>query len=463
VIDKSRALIWAKRLAIIPPVLIGIGAVVLAIGGREPPRQSFVERVTVVRAIKIPKVVLIPTAIGYGTVSPGREWKAVAQVDGRVTVKHPRLKTGEIMSAGTELLRIDPTDYALAIAEIEANIRGGEAEIAELDARRANVKASIEIERRMVALNERDVERKRKLIARGNISAAQVDTAREALLANRQRLQELANTLNLVPAQRGVIQAKLAQLRARLDIARMDLTRTNITAPFAMRIGPVNVETTQFVRKGEILAEGSGMAVAEIAAQFAVDRLFPLIPPEFDPAALTPETLTTIQDRLGFSAVVYLRSGRLDTRWTARFARLGDTIDPRTRTIGVIVAVDQPYLKARPGVRPALIKGMFVEVELRGKPRPGELLVPRAALHASDDGATIVYVVDGKNRLRRRKITIGLEQTDFVTVQSGLSEGELLVITDPVPAIDGMLLKVETDAAAEARLRRRSASVADLR
>lgn len=449
--DKSGIRPWAKRLAIIPPVLIGIGAVALAVGGRAPPTQEFTERVTVVRAIKVPKVDFIPTAIGYGTVSPEREWKAVAQVDGRVTEKHPRLKTGEILSPGAVLLRIDPTDYRLAIAEIDANIRGAEAEIAELDARKANMKSSTAIERRMVALGERDVERKRKLIARGNISAAQLDAARQTLLGNRQRLQELANTVNLIPAQRGVIEAKLAQLRARLDIARLDLARTSITAPFTMRIGPVNVETTQFVRKGEILAEGSGMAVAEIAAQFSIDQLFPLIPPHFDASAITPESLSNIQDQLGFSAVVHLRTGRLETQWTARFARLSDTINPRTRTIGVIVAVDQPYLKARAGVRPALIKGMFVEVELRGKARSGNLLVPRAALHGAGDGASMVYVVDGESRLRRRKIVIGLEQTDFVTVTSGLAEGDILVITDPVPAIDGMLLRVELEASSLGR------------
>ncbi len=449
--EQSRTRAWLKRLAILPPVLIGIGALALAVGGLESPTQNFTERVTVVRAIKVPMVAFTPTAIGYGTVSPEREWKAVAQVDGRVTEKNARLKTGAILPPGAVLLRIDPTDYRLAIAEISANIRGGEAEVAELDARKDNLGSSIQIENRMVALGVRDLNRKRKLIARGNISAAVLDTTQQSLLSSRQRLQELSNSRNLIPAQRGVIEAKLAQLRARLDIARLDLARTHITAPFAMRIGPVNVETTQFVRKGEILAEGSGMAVAEIAAQFSIDQLFPLVPAEFDPSSITPETLNTLQDQLGFTAVVHLRTGRLETKWAARFARMGDTIDPRTRTIGVIVAVDQPYAKARPGVRPALIKGMFVEVELRGKARTGVLLVPRTALHGSGGGATMVYVVDDKSRLRRREIVIGLEQAEFVTVTSGLAEGDLLVTTDPVPAIDGMLLKVEIDSAVPGR------------
>ncbi len=444
--------VWVRRLAIIPPLLIGVGVVALAVGGREPPRQTFTERVTSVRAISVPKIVLSPRAVGYGTVSAGRDWKAVAQVDGRAIEKHQRLETGEIIATGEVLLKIDAADYQLALAEIEANLSGAKAEIAELDARRANFKSSIDIERRKLEIGERDLKRKRRLLARGNISPSQVDREQQNLLADRQRLQELINALSLIPAQRGVLQAKLAQYRARREIARLDLARTTITAPFPLRVGPVNVETAQFVRKGEILTEGSGIAVAEIAAQFTIDRLFPLIPPEFDPSSITVETLGTIQHRLAFEAVVRMRSGRLESTWKARFSRLGDTIDPGTRTIGVIVAVDEPYRKARPGLRPALIRGMFVEVELRGAPRPDILVAPRAALHGGDGSAAIVYVIDEKKRLRRRKVKIGLEQADFVTITGGLAEGERIVISDPIPAIDGMLVKAVADEAAAARL-----------
>ena len=451
--EPSRRAVWFRRLAVIPPVLIGVGAMALAVGGREPPKQTFTERATVVRTISVQKLAFTPRATGYGTVTPGREWKAVAQVDGRVTEKHTRLKSGEIIAEGAVLLRIDPTDYKLALAQAEANLRGAEAEIAELDARRGNLKSSIVIEKRTVALGDRDLERKQRLRKRGNVSDVQLDRAQLDVLASRQRLQELENTLNLIPAQRGVLNAKLAQYRALLEVAGLDLTRTDVTAPFALRVGPVNVEAAQFVRRGEVLAEGSGIEVAEIAAQFPVDRVLPLIPAELDPSSITPETLSTIQHQLGFSAVVRLRSGRLETEWKARFSRIGDTIDPRTRTVGVIVAVDQPYRKARPGQRPALIKGMFVEVELRGRDKPQTLVAPRAAIHAGDDGAEIVYVVDGRDRLRRRKVAVGLEQADFVTITAGLKEGERIVVTDPVPAIDGMLLDVVRDGQAEARLR----------
>ena len=298
--------------------------------------------------------------------------------------------------------------------------------------------------------------RKQDLRQRGNVSASDVDRARRDLLATRRSLQDIDNALNLLPARRGILQARLRLYRARLGSARLDLERTRIEAPFPIRVGAVNVEAAQFVRSGEILAEASGIAVAEIAAQFPVDRLFPLVPPEFDPASITPETLGTFQHRIGFQATVRMRSGRLVTEWRARFARLDAEIDPQTRTIGVIVAVDEPYRKAKPGLRPALIKGMFVEVELRGTARPDTLVVPRAALHGGADGTMLAYVVDGEARLRRKPVTIAFAQDDFVVVASGLAAGERVVVSEPVPAIDGMKLDVTRDEAAEARLRRQA-------
>ena len=48
-----------------------------------------------------------------------------------------------------------------------------------------------------------------------------------------------------------------------------------------------------------------------------------------------------------------LRAGSDVIEWPARFARTSDTVDPKTRTIGAIVAVDGAYLQATPGRRPS--------------------------------------------------------------------------------------------------------------
>lgn len=49
-----------------------------------------------------------PTARGWGAVRAAETWTAVAEVRGQVIWRHPDLEDGELVPAGTEVLRIDP-------------------------------------------------------------------------------------------------------------------------------------------------------------------------------------------------------------------------------------------------------------------------------------------------------------------------------------------------------------------
>lgn len=443
---------WAKRLLILPPLLVGVAIVAFAVRTRAPPEQAPpVERATAVRAIAVPKVTVVPRALGYGVARPEKEWKAVAQVSGKVVALHPGLRKGQILPAGTVLLRLDPIDYELKVREVEASIASAEAELAELAVRADNLRRSGAIGRRALDLSRRELERRRQLYERGTAAAAAVDEVEQTMLASRQKVQDIDNELNLVPARRKVLEAKLALYRAQLDDARLDSARTTVAAPFDVRISAVAVEQDQFARAGDVMAEADGIDVAEVEAQVPIDRLLPLVPPGLDPSGWSAAEFADAPRQLGLKAVVRLRTGALAPEWPARVARVSPTVDPQTRTVGVIVAVDEPYRKIVPGRRPPLVRGMYVEVELSGQGKPGRLVVPRTALHAHGDGVA-AYVVDSERRLQRRPLRIGIEQPDFVTVDEGLAAGEWIVISDPMPAIDGMLLEVVEDAAAAVRL-----------
>ena len=145
-------------------------------------------------------------------------------------------------------------------------------------------------------------------------------------------------------------------------------------------------------------------------------------------------------ERAGIHGIIRLRLADRIIEWAGRVVRISDTLDPSTRTVGIIVAVDKPYAKAVPGKRPPLVKGMFVEVELRAKPVENRIVVPRAAIRAGR-----VLVVDADNRLRSKPVEIGFVQGDVAILSAGLTAGEQIVVSDLSPAIDGMLLKATQD------------------
>ena len=430
------------------PVAVGAAAVGYAVMHREEPqRLPPEERTTPVRVVTAPAVEVVPRALGYGSVMPGRVWEAVGEVSGTVIYRHPELEKGAVLQAGTELLRIDPTDYRLAVAQIEANIRSTEAQLAVLDVRAANTKRSIAIEERSIALGRKELDRKRRLAKQGTISQAAVDQEERAVLVGEQGVQNLRNSMNLLPAERSVLEATLDQLRAQLETARRNLQRTTIVAPFHCRIAEVNVEKAQFAAQGKVLVVADSLDVAEVTAQVPLGTLLTLVPRDLDLPLDPGAPLPRIRDVAGLEAIVRLRTGRGDTEWPARFSRMSDTVDPRTRTVGVIVAVDDPYRQVVPGERPPLVKNMYVEVEIRGRARPGAVVVPRGALYGRE-----VRIAGADDRLRVREVEVDFVQTNFVVVASGVEAGERVVVSDLPFAADGMRLAPVEDQEALAAL-----------
>jgi RND family efflux transporter MFP subunit len=245
-----------------------------------------------------------------------------------------------------------------------------------------------------------------------------------------------------MPAEKAMLEAEQARDQAQLAAARLSLERTTIVAPFDSRIADVAVEETQFAAQGKVLVVIDSLDVAEVTAQLPIGKLVNLMPQGAAVPIHAEGLMDALPGLLGLSAVVRLRGGDLKARWEARFTRISDTVDPQTRTIGVIVAVDDPYGKAILGVRPPLAKNMFVEVELRGPARADQVVVPRSALH---DGQ--VYIVNADSRLERRRVGIAYLQTNFAVIGGGLAGGETIIVSDPIPAIEGMLLKSVPDRA----------------
>jgi RND family efflux transporter MFP subunit len=347
-------------------------------------------------------------------------------VAGRITQIHPKLRDGEILGKDTELAHIDPKDYEIALAQAGA-------ELAELDVQEQNARASLEIEERNLELAKKELERIRKLVKQGTSSQSTADESERAMLAYRAAVQNLKNTLALVPFQRRLLEAKM-------ELAQRDLEHTVIRAPFDMRVANVAIEADQFVSVGQTLFEGDSIDRVEIKAQVAMSSLRNLFIGRDDitvDAQLLSEELGELVD---LKPVVSLDLGNYVAEWNAEFVRFSDTVDPETRTMGVVVAVDRPFDKVIPGYRPPISKGMFVKVVLSGRNQAQRLLVPRAAIR---EGA--VYVADQSNRLRRRVVKTLFSQGDVSVIAEGLEPGERVVVSDLVPAVEGMLLQVQVD------------------
>ena len=149
---------FSHKLLILPPIIIGLLVLKFMVAGKEPPAKiDRVEPTRTVRVVEVPMIELFPMAEGYGPIQPARVWTAVSQVSGTITYIHPKLRDGEILIAGTELVHIDPQDYEIALAQTKA-------ELNELDGKEKNARSSLGIEKRNLELARNELTRINKLV-----------------------------------------------------------------------------------------------------------------------------------------------------------------------------------------------------------------------------------------------------------------------------------------------------------
>jgi multidrug efflux pump subunit AcrA (membrane-fusion protein) len=439
---------------ILPPIIAGALLVAYAVSNRVPPSRIAASEIsTAVRVVVVEHQSFTPRVSGFGSVTPARVWDAVAQVAGRIEYVAPDFIRGGTVDKGSVLVRIAPDDYNLAIAQAEANIESATAEIEQMKLTGVTIGRSLEIEHEGLALARRELDRQRRLVERGTVATSVAEVPEIAVLAQRAKIQDLENQLEILPAQIRALEQSLAVSQANLEIARLNLERTVVTAPFDARVAESDVEISQYVGIGTVIGMLDGIDAAEIDVQIPPRQMAGFMRLSF--AGRMPPAggqASRLPSNSGLRAVVRVGFPGTELGWEAEVTRISDTVDPETRSIGVIVSVPNPYARVRPGERPPLIKGMFASVELRGPVVDDVVLLPRAAIR---DGKVLIAGPD--DRLTTAEVTVAYTYGDFAVLEGGpdgaLEPGTRVVVSDLSPAVGGMLLIPLPDEQVAAQLR----------
>ena len=389
----------------------------------------------VVDVISLQRTQISPQITGFGQVKPKQMWSAIAEVTGEVLYKSPLLEKGEYILAGTELIRIDPLKYELALAQAEADLNSNQLQLEKLKQEQINLAKNLEIEKARLKLQENENKRLTKLTKQGVLPQSDLDNQRIILLTQEKIVQEITQQLALFENQKSVAVAKINLSKASVAEANRSITKTVIKAPRNIKIAKVDVEQNQVVNLNQTMLIGHSLEVMEVEAQFSmydmqtlVSTLLPSIEQCSD-CAVDNKVLGDIE------ATVELNNGGMNQLWSASVMRISETIDLNQATVGVILEVKQDPSKIRPG-RPPLLNGMFIKASLTGKPLP-QLSVPEKALHTNR-----IYLMDSDNRLKIVPVNVLYRNKLNTVIQADITEGDLLVLNDLLPAIEGMKLTV---------------------
>ena len=429
---------FKRILIIVVSLAVGIAIVANFVKNKQPPeRIPYVETQRAVRVIETSMLPLTVEASGFGSAMPDQTWSAVSNVKGDVIFRHDDLESGALLSEGTLMLEIDSGFYQLALTEADAEIASVDAEVAQLNQEAANAALLLELENERLALAEADLERTRTLVASGAVPQASLDTQLRATLQQRQAVQTLENQASIIPIQLSRLEAQKERTLTKRAQVESDLADTKFYAPFDLRVSDVKVELYQYINPGQVLFSGDSTNTSEVVLQVPMQSLRRVL------------SEIPVNDDLDIAQLdAYVQLVGEDQTWDAEVIRIANGIDPATRTVRVVLSIQQPDSMADPIENPPLPKGMYVEGILRFAATDPRMIVPQETIHEG-----WIYIVDADSRLERREVEVDYHQDGMAVILSGLLAGETVILDDIVPAITGTLLDPKRDLATEQALK----------
>lgn len=362
----------------------GVAALLLVTGPSVEPRSPEVLP-PLVRTLSVSPDSIQLTVTTHGTVEPRTESDLIPEVSGRVIEISPSLVSGGFFLKNDVLLRIEPLDYEVALAQAKAGIARAQSDV-------TNTKKNHE---------------------------RQLDLSRTQATSASQR----DDTLNRLH----IAQATLSEAKARLARAQRDIERTSMIAPYDGRVRSERVDIGQFVNRG-----------APIATIYAVDYAEVRLPIHDEELAFLDLPLGYGDEQLTKAVPVILsaRFAGAMHQWQGQVVRTEGELDPQTRMVNVIASVQAPYAN-----QPPLSVGLFVDAEIKGTLVHNIVQLPRSAMRGKNN----VFVIDKDQRLRFREVEVLRMSNDRVLIKSGLERGESVCISPLESALDGMAVRTSGD------------------
>jgi RND family efflux transporter MFP subunit len=382
-----------KLLKIIAPVLVlvvSIGVVqALSAAKPAPEKKEDSHRFVSLYVDEVKADMVTISVQTQGEVRPKTEIDLIPQVSGRIVGISDAFAEGAEFSPGETLIKIDDTNYKLAVVRAEARV--SEAKVA-LERELANAKIK-----------------------------------KEHWLDKRTEGKPTDYALN--KPQVADAEAKLLAAEADLKEARLNVARTEINVPFLGRVRSKNVGIGQYVTAGTPLGRVFSTDIVEI-------RL-----------PLTDVQLEELNLPMGFMAdafnapVVNFKAhvGNREHSWSGRIVRTHASVDQQTRMIYAVAEVQDPYGLGSDRGSPLAV-GMFVSADIASANSKSALVLPRLALR----NANKVYVVNDENRLEIRTVDILSTSDETVLVSNGVEAGDMVVTSTIPAAVDGMEVRAMT-------------------
>lgn len=331
-----------------------------------------------------------------GPVMPAQTVTLSPQVSGLIVDLNSDVIPGGIVSKDQPLLRIDDSDYRLALQQRQSDVA------------RAVLNLELEQGNQAIALQEYEM------------LGEEIPDQDRALILREPHLAE---------AQAALVAARAAKSRAELDVSRCQ-----VTSPFNAVIREKKVDLGTRVSPGTNLVSLAGTDEYWVEASVMVRDLKWIKAP-------------TGQDGVGSRVKILDPDTWGDGLFReGRIIRLLSDIESEGLMARLLISIQDPLaLKPENQGKPVVLLGSKVDVEIQGEILESVIPLQREWLREG----THVWILTEEKTLKIQEVTMSFQGKEQVCVVDGLADGDRVVVTDIAAPVEGMSLQLAGEAASD--------------
>lgn len=403
------------------PMILALSAVLLVAGCSQPEAaptdtQQQEESATPVEVDQVKKGTVSSESGITAKLAPSEEVQISPKISGKI-IDLP-VKLGDSVSAGQVLFKLDQQDLANTVAQQEAAYKVALASLKQsgtsTDQGLVQARNSLKQAEQALADAQLNQQRMKLLFEQGAISSQQMEQAHTAL-TNAQTAFENAKQVWETSQQKTNLQvseASLNQAAVALQNAKEQLANAVVTAPINGYVSSVNGAV------GQMAGPQSPVVV--------IVKTNPLLVK----ANLSEADITKVSVGTAVKVSIPVLSKDVEAKVTA----VSPVMNQQLKAYPIEITIPNPdgELKA----------DMVVNVTFAGQAavQNEQLVIPRKAVF-DRDGKRYVYRIEGE-AAKMVEVTTGEETSDLIVIQSGLAEGDQIVVRGQTLLQDGKKVSI---------------------
>jgi len=246
------------------------------------------------------------------------------------------------------------------------------------------------------------------------IQAAQTEAELKGSEQELKRLKNMADREMISADSYDKLRYQTAVIRAKHEMAQLNLNETKVVAPISGHIAK------RYVKTGNLVQQYQAQTLFHIVDQQRLQGIVHL--PEHELRHL----------KIGQAAALTV-SAYPNTTYTAEVERISPVVDSNSGTFKVVLAVtnDDNSLKS----------GMFAQLNLHYATRDNVVVLPRYAVQSMDNSHH-VFVVNNEGVAEKRDVMLGFETDTHIEITQGVEAGDAVITTGQASLKDQALVEV---------------------